>query len=404
MFPAVNEQMDVIKRGVEEIIPEEELVQKLENSIKNGKPLLIKEGFDPTAPDLHIGHMVSIRKLRDFQDLGHTVVFLIGDFTGLVGDPSGRNETRKMMTKEEIDKNAETYKEQIFKVLDPKKTVVKFNSEWLGKLNIYELMELTSKQTIARMLERDDFKTRYKNETDISMMEFMYPLLQGYDSVALRSDVEIGGTDQKFNLLMARLIQKRYGVESQAIITLPLLEGLRGGDKMSKSLDNFIGINEPANEIFGKVMSIPDDLIYKYFVLATSVPQNELVEIKNKLDDPSENPALLKRKLARSIIKEYYTENAAAEAEQEFDRIFKNKKDPTEIEEVVLTVDNPVWVVKLLSTAGMIDSNGEGRRLIRQGAVSINGEKITDENGEVSIDSGTVLKVGKRKFKKIILG
>lgn len=404
MFPAVNEQMDVIKRGVEEIIPEEELVQKLENSIKNGKPLLIKEGFDPTAPDLHIGHMVSIRKLRDFQDLGHTVVFLIGDFTGLVGDPSGRNETRKMMTKEEIDKNAETYKEQIFKVLDPKKTVVKFNSEWLGKLNIYELMELTSKQTIARMLERDDFKTRYKNETDISMMEFMYPLLQGYDSVALRSDVEIGGTDQKFNLLMARLIQKRYGVESQAIITLPLLEGLRGGDKMSKSLDNYIGINEPANEIFGKVMSIPDDLIYKYFVLATSVPQNELVEIKNKLDDPSENPALLKRKLARSIIKEYYTENAAAEAEQEFDRIFKNKKDPTEIEEVVLTVDNPVWVVKLLSTAGMIDSNGEGRRLIRQGAVSINGEKITDENGEVSIDSGTVLKVGKRKFKKIILG
>lgn len=404
MFPAVNEQMDVIKRGVEEIIPEEELVQKLENSIKNGKPLLIKEGFDPTAPDLHIGHMVSIRKLRDFQDLGHTVVFLIGDFTGLVGDPSGRNETRKMMTKEEIDKNAETYKEQIFKVLDPKKTVVKFNSEWLGKLNIYELMELTSKQTIARMLERDDFKTRYKNETDISMMEFMYPLLQGYDSVALRSDVELGGTDQKFNLLMARLIQKRYGVESQAIITLPLLEGLRGGDKMSKSLDNFIGINEPANEIFGKVMSIPDDLIYKYFVLATSVPQNELVEIKNKLDDPSENPALLKRKLARSIIKEYYTENAAAEAEQEFDRIFKNKKDPTEIEEVVLTVDNPVWVVKLLSTAGMIDSNGEGRRLIRQGAVSINGEKITDENGEVSIDSGTVLKVGKRKFKKIILG
>lgn len=404
MFPAVNEQMDVIKRGVEEIIPEEELVQKLENSIKNGKPLLIKEGFDPTAPDLHIGHMVSIRKLRDFQDLGHTVVFLIGDFTGLVGDPSGRNETRKMMTKEEIDKNAETYKEQIFKVLDPKKTVVKFNSEWLGKLNIYELMELTSKQTIARMLERDDFKTRYKNETDISMMEFMYPLLQGYDSVALRSDVELGGTDQKFNLLMARLIQKRYGVESQAIITLPLLEGLRGGDKMSKSLDNFIGINEPANEMFGKVMSIPDDLIYKYFVLATSVPQNELVEIKNKLDDPSENPALLKRKLARSIIKEYYTENAAAEAEQEFDRIFKNKKDPTEIEEVVLTVDNPVWVVKLLSTAGMIDSNGEGRRLIRQGAVSINGEKITDENGEVSIDSGTVLKVGKRKFKKIILG
>ncbi|MCH8287262.1 tyrosine--tRNA ligase, partial [candidate division KSB1 bacterium] len=240
MFPEVNEQMDVIKRGVEEILPEDELVRKIEKSKKTNKPLIVKEGFDPTAPDLHIGHMISIRKLRDFQELGHTVVFLIGDFTGLVGDPSGRSSIRKMMTRKEIDQNAETYKDQIFKVLDPEKTVVRFNSEWLGKLTIYEFLELTSKQTIARMLERDDFKNRFESETDISMLEFIYPLLQGYDSVALKADVELGGTDQKFNLLMARLIQKRYGVESQAIVMLPLLEGTGGGVKMSKSLNNYI--------------------------------------------------------------------------------------------------------------------------------------------------------------------
>ncbi|MCH7782948.1 tyrosine--tRNA ligase [candidate division KSB1 bacterium] len=403
MFPEVNEQMDVIKRGVEEILPEDELVRKIEKSKKTNKPLIVKEGFDPTAPDLHIGHMISIRKLRDFQELGHTVVFLIGDFTGLVGDPSGRSSIRKMMTRKEIDQNAETYKDQIFKVLDPEKTVVRFNSEWLGKLTIYEFLELTSKQTIARMLERDDFKNRFESETDISMLEFIYPLLQGYDSVALKADVELGGTDQKFNLLMARLIQKRYGVESQAIVMLPLLEGTGGGVKMSKSLNNYIGINEPPNEIFGKVMSIPDSLIYRYFFLATSVSESELENIKEQLNDTSVNPVNLKRKLGKSIVSEYYSEESAEEAELAFDRVFKNKENPLDIDEVILSIDQPVWIIKLLSIAGLIQSNGEGRRLIKQGAVSVNGEKIGNDDIEITIENGAVLKVGKRKFKKIVL-
>jgi len=403
MFPEVNEQMDIIRRGVEEIIPEDELVQKIEKSRKTNKPLIIKEGFDPTAPDLHIGHMVSIRKLRDFQELGHTVVFLIGDFTGLVGDPSGRSTIRKMMTREEIDQNAETYKDQIFKVLDPKKTVVRFNSEWLGKLNIYEFIELATKQTIARMLERDDFKNRFENNTDISMSEFIYPLLQGYDSVALKSDVEIGGTDQKFNLLMARVIQKRYGVESQAVITLPLLEGTSGGDKMSKSFNNYIGVNDPPSEIFGKVMSIPDTLIYNYFLLATSVATSELENISKKLKDESVNPVTLKRKLGKAIVNEYYSEESAEEAEQAFDRVFKERENPLNIEEVSISIDQPIWIVKLLSIAGMVQTNGEGRRMIKQGAVSVNGEKIVSDDSEISLESGAILKVGKRKFKKIIL-
>jgi len=404
MFPDVNEQMDVIKRGVEEIIPEDELVRKIERSRKTNKPLIIKEGFDPTAPDLHIGHMVSIRKLKDFQDLGHTVVFLIGDFTGLVGDPSGKIETRKMMTRENIAKNAETYKEQIFKVLDPVKTVIRFNSEWLGKLTIYDFMELASKQTVARMLERDDFKSRFEGEIDISILEFLYPLLQGYDSVALKADVELGGTDQKFNLLMARLVQKRYDVESQVIITLPLLEGIRGGEKMSKTLDNYIGINEPPNEIYGKVMSIPDTLIYTYFLLGTRVSQQELTVIERQLAGATVNPRDLKRRLAREIIQEYYSEESAIKAEEEFDSVFKRKQAPEEIEEITLHISQPVWIVRLLSEAGLIKTNGEGRRLIRQGAVSLNGEKMTDENSEITVRDGTVIKVGKRRFKKIRVG
>lgn len=404
MFPDVNEQMDVIKRGVEEIIPEDEMVRKIERSRKTNKPLIIKEGFDPTAPDLHIGHMVSIRKLKDFQDLGHTVVFLIGDFTGLVGDPSGKIETRKMMTREKIAKNAETYKEQIFKVLDPVKTVIRFNSEWLGKLTIYDFMELASKQTVARMLERDDFKSRFEGEVDISILEFMYPLLQGYDSVALKSDVELGGTDQKFNLLMARLVQRRYGVESQVIITLPLLEGIRGGEKMSKTLDNYIGINEPPNEIYGKVLSIPDTLIYTYFLLGTRVSPQELAVIERQLAGAKVNPRDLKRRLAREIIQEYYSDGSAKKAEEEFDTVFKRKQTPEEIEEVTLHIPQPVWIVKLLSEAGLIKTNGEGRRLIRQRAVSLNGVKITDENSEITVRDGTVIKVGKRRFKKIRVG
>ncbi len=401
MFSDINEQMDVIKRGVEEIISEDELVKKLEKSKKTNKPLIVKEGFDPTAPDLHIGHMVSIRKLKDFQVLGHTVVFLIGDFTGMVGDPSGRNEMRKMLTREEVAQNAETYKEQIFKVLDPVKTEIRFNSEWLGELTIYDFLELTSKQTVARMLERDDFKERFKNEVDISMLEFCYPLLQGYDSVALKADVELGGTDQKFNLLMARLIQKRFDLESQVIVTLPLLEGIRGVEKMSKSLNNYIGINEEANNIFGKVMSIPDTLISRYFLLATRISRAELIVIEKRLNDPVANPSTLKRQLAREIVAEYYSDDEASVAEQEFDKVFKQKEDPTDIEEVTLTLSQPVWIIKLLSHSGLVSTNAEGRRMVKQGAVSINGERYTDENSELTVEDGTILKVGKRRFKKI---
>ncbi len=401
MFSDINEQMDVIKRGVEEIISEDELVKKLEKSKKTNKPLIVKEGFDPTAPDLHIGNMVSIRKLKDFQVLGHTVVFLIGDLTGMVGDPSGRNEMRKMLTWEEVAQNAETYKEQIFKVLDPVKTEIRFNSEWLGGLTIYDFLELTSKQTVARMLERDDFNERFKNEVDISMLEFCYPLLQGYDSVALKADVELGGTDQKFNLLMARLIQKRFDLESQVIVTLPLLEGIRGVEKMSKSLNNYIGINEEANNIFGKVMSIPDTLISRYFLLATRISRAELTVIENRLNDPVANPSTLKRQLAREIVAEYYSDDEASVAEQEFDKVFKQKEDPTDIEEVTLTLSQPVWIIKLLSHSGLVSTNAEGRRMVKQGAVSINGERYTDENSELTVEDRTILKVGKRRFKKI---
>ncbi len=402
MFPSVNEQMDRIRRGTEEIIPEDELVKKLEKSIKKNTPLIVKEGFDPTAPDLHIGHMVSIRKLKDFQDLGHTVVFLIGDFTGLVGDPSGKNETRKMMTREDIEKNAETYKEQIFKVLDPVKTVIRFNSEWLGALSIYDFMELASRQTVARMLERDDFKKRFQNETDISILEFFYPLLQGYDSVALKADVELGGTDQKFNLLMGRVIQKRYGVESQVIITLPLLEGLHGKEKMSKSLNNYIGINEEPNEIYGKVMSIADDYIHKYFLLGTRVSKEELAEINGKLQDSTVNPMTIKRQLAREIVTLYHSKEAATGAEEEFNKIFQKKEVPTEIEKFVFTDSNPIGIISLLSAAEMVSTRSDGRRMIRQGAVSINGEKVTDENSEITVKHDDIMKVGKRKFKRIV--
>jgi tyrosyl-tRNA synthetase len=280
-FPTVEKQLRIIRRGAEEIIPEEEFVQKLERSRRENKPLVIKEGFDPTAPDLHLGHMVSIRKLKQFQDLGHTVVFLIGDFTGLIGDPSGKNEMRKRMTWEEVQQNAETYKSQIFRVLDQDKTVIDFNSRWLSPLKFEDVLTLTSKYTVARMLERDDFSKRYKGGRPISVMEFLYPLAQGYDSVALKADVELGGTDQKFNLLVARELMREYGLEPQIILTLPLLVGLDGVEKMSKSMGNYIGINEPPAEMFGKTMSISDDIIYTYFELATDISDSELAKVSN---------------------------------------------------------------------------------------------------------------------------
>jgi len=306
VFASVEEQLEVIRRGTVEIIPEEELIKKLERSIRENRPLRIKEGFDPTAPDIHLGHVVTIRKLKQFQDLGHQVIFLIGDFTGMIGDPSGRNEMRKPLTKEEVLKNAETYKAQIFKILDPEKTIIEFNSRWCTPMKFEDVLVLASKYTVARILERDDFYKRYKEGKPISVLEFLYPLIQGYDSVALRADVEVGGTDQKFNLLVGREIQREYGQEPQVILTMPLLVGTDGVEKMSKSLGNYIGITEPPEEMYGKVMSIPDDLIYPYFELATDVPNEELARIKRDLEDPEVNPRDLKRRLAREIVTLYH--------------------------------------------------------------------------------------------------
>jgi len=402
MFPSVNEQMDIIRRGADEIIPEDELVKKLEKSIKENKPLRIKEGFDPTAPDIHLGHMVSIRKLRQFQQLGHQVIFLIGDFTGMIGDPTGRNEMRKHMTKEEVLKNAETYKKQIFKVLDPEKTIIDFNSRWHSKLMFEDVLVLTSKYTVARMLERDDFKKRMKASKPISIMEFLYPLVQGYDSVALKADVELGGTDQKFNLLVGRDIMSEYGLEPQVILTMPLLVGLDGKEKMSKSLGNYIGINEPPNEMFGKTMSISDNLIYTYFELATDVPNEELDKIKRQLEDPSLNPRDLKRRLAFEIVKIYHGETAAKEAEVEFEHIFSRRNLPTNMPEFAFSkTGGNIWIVRLMASAGLVKSNAEARRLIQQGAVNIDGRKILDANLEIKPEKDFILKVGKRRFLKV---
>lgn len=402
MFPSVEEQMELIRRGAVEIIPEEELLKKLERSIQENKPLRIKEGFDPTAPDIHLGHVVTIRKLKQFQDLGHQVIFLIGDFTGMIGDPSGRNEIRKPLTKEEVLKNAETYKSQIFKILDPEKTIIEFNSRWCAPMKFEEVLVLASKYTVARILERDDFYKRYKEGKPISVLEFLYPLIQGYDSVALKADVEVGGTDQKFNLLVGREIQREYGQEPQVILTMPLLVGTDGVEKMSKSLGNYIGINEPPEEMYGKVMSIPDDLIYPYFELATDVPKEELVRIKQDLEDPEVNPRDLKRRLAREIVTLYHGREMALYAEREFDRVFRERAVPSQVEEYVLrTTQDKIWIVRLLTTTGMASSSSEARRLIQQGGVSIDGEKITDINLEVDLGKEFILKVGKRRFLKV---
>ncbi|MFC1726013.1 tyrosine--tRNA ligase [candidate division KSB1 bacterium] len=317
MFPPLYEQMDLIRKGTEEIVSEEELAEKITRSIKGNKPLIVKEGFDPTAPDLHLGHMVSVQKLKDFQDLGHTVVFLIGDFTGLVGDPTGRSDKRQAMTEEDVLKNAETYKEQIFKVLDPEKTVIRRNSEWLKHMNLYDFIDLSSVITFYRMLERDEFENRFKNGIDISIMEFIYPLLQGYDSVALKSDVELGGTDQKFNLQVARRTQRKYGLESQVIIMTPILEGIFGKDKMSKSLDNYVGIDEPADVMFEKLLKLPDSLVLSYYTLCGGTSVKELKEIEEFLDE-TKNFAKARHDLAKKIVTIYYDEKTADRVESQF--------------------------------------------------------------------------------------
>lgn len=400
-FPSVNEQMDLIRRGAVEIIPEEELVQKIERSIKSGKPLNIKLGCDPSRPDLHIGHSVVLRKLAQFQQLGHQAILIIGDFTGMIGDPSGRNSTRPALTLEQTRINGESYFQQASKILDKNKTKIVYNSEWLGKMTFEDVIKLASKYTVARMLERDDFTKRYKSGEPISIHEFLYPLAQAMDSVAIQSDVELGGTDQKFNLLVGRDIQREYGVEPQVILTMPLLVGTDGIEKMSKSYDNYIGISDLPEQIFGRTMSIPDTLIYPYFELATNVSNERLKEIKAALEDGKTNPRDLKRELARTLVTMYYDEAAAIKAQEDFDKIFIKKEIPDEIEEFNIEENREINILDLLLLVNFAPSKGEAKRLVQQGGVSIDGEKVSDVHQNIKIKSGMILKVGKRKFLKL---
>ena len=388
----VEESIELITRGISEVIGLEEIKEKL----KSGKQLTVKAGFDPTAPDIHLGHTVLLRKMRHFQLLGHKVVFLIGDFTGRIGDPSGKTKTRPRLTLEDVLKNAETYKQQVFKILDPEKTIVEFNSKWLEKMSFADVLGLTSRYTVAQMIERDDFAKRYKNGQSISMMEFLYPLAQGYDSVALECDVELGGNDQKFNLLVGRTLMKEYGLSPQAVVTVPLLEGLDGVEKMSKSLGNYIGIYDSPKDMYGKAMSIPDNLIAKYMELLTDIP---IEDIKNyvKAMENGENPRNIKGILAKEIVKIYHGEEEALNAEEEFKRIFSSKGLPDEIEEVKVNKDDNI--LNILSICMSSESKLNLKRLIAQGSVALDNEKINDINTVVSKEG--ILKVGKRNFFKI---
>ncbi|RMF44834.1 MAG: tyrosine--tRNA ligase [Deltaproteobacteria bacterium] len=400
---SVSEQMAVIRRGAVEILVESELEEKLAESVKTGRPLRIKAGFDPTAPDLHVGHTVLIQKLKQFQDLGHQVIFLIGDFTGMIGDPTGKNETRKPLTREQVLENAETYREQVFKILDPGKTEIAFNSTWMGAMTSSEMITLASRYTVARMLERDDFHKRFTGQQPIAIHEFLYPLVQGYDSVALEADVELGGTDQKFNLLVGRELQKQVGQRPQTVLTMPLLEGLDGVNKMSKSLGNYIGITEPPKEIYGKTMSISDELMVRYYELLSDVDLTTLEKVRKGVagEEGGMHPMEAKKALAHELVARFHGEDAARQAAQDFIQQFKQKEIPDDIPEVLLSADGPVWICRLLTDAGLVASNGEARRMVRQGGVRLNGEKVTDADLEVSLDGELILQVGKRRFARV---
>ncbi len=401
MFLTVKEQLEVIKRGISELIPEEELVQKLEKSRNENKPLKIKLGCDPTRPDLHLGHAVVLRKLAQFQQLGHTAILIIGDFTAMIGDPSGRNATRPPLTFEEAQENAKSYWEQARKILDPEKTKIVHNSEWLQKMSFEDVIKLASKYTVARMLERDDFTKRYQGGIPISMHELLYPLAQAMDSVAIDSDVELGGTDQKFNLLVGRDIQREYNLEPQVILTMPLLVGTDGTEKMSKSYGNYIGIDDSPKDIYGKSLSIPDELIYTYFELGTDISSEELKEIKNNLANSNTNPRDIKRALARKFVEIYHSAEDAKTAEEEFDKIFINKGVPDNIPDLKMT-ESTLEILDLIIKANFAPSRGEARRLVLQGGVTLDGNKINDPKTIVEIMDGSILKVGKRKFIKLI--
>lgn len=399
----IDEQLAFLRKGTVEIIREEDLRAKLEKSERTGAPLRIKLGADPTTPDIHLGHTVVIRKLRAFQELGHTVVFLIGDFTGLIGDPSGKSATRPQLTREEIARNAETYKAQIFKLLDPEKTIIEFNSHWMDKLGSDGFIRLASHVTVKQILERDDFQKRLAEEKPIALHELLYPLVQGYDSVALEADVELGGTDQKFNLLVGRNLQREYGQEAQVCVIMPLLEGTDGVQKMSKSLNNYIGIDEKPEEMFGKVMSISDDLMWRYYELLTDLRPDEIARMRSTAEKGERNPRDIKVELAKRIITDFHSAKDAEQAEEEFNRIFKQKQTPDEVEERTVSA-GVLKLARLLVETTLASSMAEARRLIEQGGVRVEGERVSDANHEVELSAGRdiLLQVGKRRFLRVI--
>jgi tyrosyl-tRNA synthetase len=392
----IQAQLDTIKRGVVEVLPEEELISKLEK----GRPLRIKAGFDPTAPDLHLGHTVLIQKMKQFQDLGHQVIFLIGDFTGMIGDPSGKSETRKQLSREEVARNAETYKEQIFKILDPQRTSIEFNHNWMEKMDAAALVELAAKYTVARMLEREDFKQRYQKQQSISIHEFLYPLIQGYDSVALKADVELGGTDQRFNLLMGRELQREYGQEAQVVLTMPLLEGLDGVQKMSKSLGNYIGINEPAEDIFGKIMSISDSLMWRYYELLSDKRLDQISALRTQVEGGDLHPMEAKKSLATELVERFHGAAAAESARNYFATRFQNRAMPKDIRQQ-FSAPEPIWICRLMVDLKFAKSTSEARRLVAQNAVKIDAQLVNDVNFQFDRTRHNVIEVGKNRIAQV---
>jgi tyrosyl-tRNA synthetase len=402
MQHTIEEQIKFLERGAVDVISAEDLAGKLKKSRQTGLPLKVKAGFDPTAPDLHLGHTVLIQKMKHFQDLGHRICFLIGDFTGMIGDPTGKSETRKPLTRKDVARNAETYKQQVFKILDPAKTEVVFNSLWLDKLSSQDFIRLASQLTVARMLEREDFKVRFENERPISIHEFLYPLIQGYDSVALEADVELGGTDQRFNLLMGRDLQRAWGQEPQVVITMPLLEGLDGTNKMSKSLGNYIGITESADDIYGKTLSISDELMFRYYELLSNRSSDEIEQLRNGIEKGELHPKAVKQQLARELTARFYDAETAARAEENFERVFKDRDLPREIPEIRVRADgDSIWLARLLVEADLVKGTGEARRMLQQNAVSVDGERVSDLEYSLPAKGEVLLKVGKRRFCRV---
>ena len=401
-------QFDLIKKGTVEIIQEEELKAKLKKSIETKKPLRVKLGFDPSRPDIHLGHTVQLNKLKQFQDIGHKIIFIIGDFTGQIGDPSEKDSERPMLSKEEVSKNAKTYFEQVGKILDVEKAEIRHNADWLSKLGFIDVIKLASNYTVARMLERDDFKKRFKNQKSISIQEFLYPLAQAYDSVEVKADIELGGTDQKFNFVLTRDIQKAYGLAPQVIITNPLLVGLDGTEKMSKSLDNYIGIEDPAGEMFGKIMSISDELMFNYYELLTDMSISEIKSLKKDCEEGKKHPMDAKKELSEILVARFHSEESAKKSREEFEKVFSKKELPSDLSELKLTKNDlkkdKIWVVDLIIKSGFAKTKGEARRLIVQGAVKLDDEKILEFSKDIKVKDGAILKVGPKKFVKIRVG